>query len=92
MKAKAYTMPIVPGVERACVLFVILTSGGNISYRCFAWEVEPRVYTLEMVDGNQVEIHNPVSVLIHIPRAGYTFELDGTCRELKKEEPRVIVQ
>jgi hypothetical protein len=92
MKKLAYTMPIVPGVERACVLVVIVTPGGNMSYRCFAWEVGPGIYTLELVDGNQVEIRNPQSVFFHIARPGYTFELDGTCRELKKEEPKVVLQ
>jgi hypothetical protein len=91
MKAKSYTMPIVPGIERACVLFVAVTPGGNLSYRCFAWQIAPRIYTLELVDGNQVEIHDPHSLFLHIPKPGHTFELDGTCRELKKEEPKVVL-
>lgn len=92
MKSLSYHTPEVEGMERAAVLFVLVTPGGNLSYRCHAWEIARHVYTLEMVDGNQVEIHNPICLLLHIPRPGWTYELDGACRELKKAEPKVVLQ
>jgi hypothetical protein len=92
MKTLSYSTPLVENVERACVLVVIPGLTGNITYRCVRWQNVGPHWVIETPDGDQVEIHGGPAILIHIPRAGYTFELDGTPREVRHLEPVVVLQ
>jgi hypothetical protein len=92
MKERMYSTPEVEGVERQCVLFVVATANGQAAYRGSRWGRSDRHWLIELQDGNQVEIHNDPPLLIHIPKPGYTFELDGTCREVRAIEKAVVLQ
>lgn len=89
MKDRMYSTPEIEGIERQCVLIVVPSAGA--SYRTYRWGRSDRHWLIEMIDGNQIEIHNDPPMLIHIPKPGYTFELDGTCREVQSTS-RLVVQ
>lgn len=89
-KERMYSIPETPGFERGCVLIAIPTPSGQITYRGHRWGTADKHWLIELVDGNQVEIHNQPTILIHIPKPGYTFELDGTCHELQSTSGLVV--
>lgn len=88
MKELMYSMPDIEGMERQCVLIVVPSA--NASYRAHRWGRSGGHWLVEMQDGNQVEIHHEPPMLIHIPKPGFTFELDGTCREVRTTSTLVI--
>ncbi len=92
MKDIVYSTPEVEGIERATILFVIPTAAGNVNYRCVRWSRISGHWLLETPDQDQVEIHGAPICFIHIPKPGWTFNLDGTCRELHKDESAVVLQ
>jgi hypothetical protein len=90
MKHPMYSTPEIEGKERQCVLFIVVTPGGQVAYRASRWGRFERHWLIELQDGNQVELHNDPPLLIHIPKPGFTFELDGTCRETRSESKLVV--
>jgi predicted NAD/FAD-dependent oxidoreductase len=88
MKDRMYSTPEIEGIEQQCVLIVCPTL--NASYRVHRWGRSEKHWLLELQDGSQVEIHNDPPLLIHIPKPGLTFELDGTCREVRATSTLVV--
>lgn len=90
-KSESYGTPEIEGVERQCILFMVPTVGGNATYRCHRWQNLGSHWVLETVNGDQVEVWGAHVYLIHIPKPGFTYELDGTCREVQKTSSLVMV-
>jgi hypothetical protein len=88
MKERMYSTPEIEGMEQQCVLIVV--PAANASYRAHRWGRSERHWLVEMEDGNQVEIHGDLGVLIHIPKPGHTFNLDGSCREVRSTSTLVV--
>jgi hypothetical protein len=76
-----YSTRHVEGVERATALILHNENG---RYRCYRWAKFHDHWLLELTTGDQVELYGGV-VAVHIPRDGYTFELDGSSREVQRE-------
>jgi hypothetical protein len=91
-KDKIYTTTQQEGWERPVVLVIVPTGTGNISYLCYSWGTVDGHVFFDLINDNRIEIHGDLPYLIHCPNKGLTFELDGTCRELHREEPLVVVQ
>lgn len=73
----------IDGIERAAAL--IIHNNGNGKYRCYRWARFQDHWLLELTTGDQVELYGGITA-VHIPRDGYTFELDGTCRRVMRED------
>jgi hypothetical protein len=78
------------GMERACILFLVPTHSGNMAYLCYRWGKFPDHWLLETPKGDQVEVHGHVTCIVHVPKPGFTFDLDGTCREVRPESKLVV--
>jgi hypothetical protein len=83
-----YSTPEVEGLEQQCVLIVVPSA--NATYRVHRWGRSEKHWLLELENGHQVEIHHDPALLIHIPKPGWTFELDGTCREVQTTSKLVV--
>jgi hypothetical protein len=90
MKVKSFKIPEREGFERGAALVIVPTPSGNFNYLCHAWEIGPTSWVLQLTSGNQVEIHKPGSIFLHIPQSGLTFDSDGKSRELKSTSLLVV--
>jgi len=83
-----FSTPHIEGKERAAALIL---HNDNGRYRCYRWAKFSDHWLIELVTGDQVELYGGI-VAVHVPRAGFTFELDGHARPVIEEESRVQLQ
>jgi hypothetical protein len=88
-KDNVFSTRHVEGIERAAALITFPQCNAN--YRCYRWGRFTDHWLLELVTGDQVEVYD-LRAFVHIPRDGWTFELDGTVRELQKSSLIEVVQ
>lgn len=86
-EVRSFSMPKIVGKERAAALIV---APPEARYLCYQWQRLRDHWLIVTVDGNQVEIYGGQSLLVHVPRPGFTFSLDGECREVVTEEGLLV--
>ena len=72
----------VEGKERASALLI---HDNNGRYRAYRWAKFSDHWLVELTTGDQVELYGG-TMAVHVPRDGWTFELDGHCRLVMEEE------
>jgi hypothetical protein len=84
-KDVVFSTPHIEGKERACALIV----AGNASFRAYRWARFSDHWLIETANGAQAEIYD-IPMIINIPLSGWTFDLDGTYREVRSESMLVV--